>query len=237
MKTMDASRTSSGYELRDELARFCLPQASRDPNRKLAWMNSICILFLIVGIFGAATARISIKPIPQIEEIAPVTLETIPPPQTVTPNENETPSPQSSPEVPNVVVVVPNAPNINFSVPTIGNLLAPSALAKAPPLNPLQRVEPVNPLAQISNTGSSGSRPQPPYPRLALQQGQQGTVVLLVSADAAGNVASVQVKSSSGVLLLDRATEDFIRRHWMLPSGGSTNQLFVTRIIYKLQTD
>ncbi len=236
MNNTDANRTMP-YALKSDLARLCLPAAGRDPSRKLAWMNSICILFLIIGIFGAATARIAIKPIPQIEEIAPVVLETIPPPQTVTPNENENPNPQPSPEVPNVVVVVPNAPNINFSVPTIGNLLAPSAMAKAPPLNPLQRVEPVNALAHLSNTGSSGSRPQPPYPRLALQQGEQGTVVLLLSPDAAGNVASVQVKSSSGFPLLDRATEDFIKRHWMLPSGGATNQLFETSITYKLQID
>lgn len=236
MNNTGANRTSS-YALKSELARLCLPGASRDSNRKLAWMNSICILFLTIGIFGAASTRISIKPIPPIEEIAPVALETVPPPQAVTPNENQNPNPQPSPEVPNVVVVVPNAPNINFSVPTIGNLLAPGTLAKAPPLNPLQRVEPVNSLAQISNTGSSGSRPQPPYPRLALEQGEQGTVVLLLSADSAGNVASIQVKNSSGFPLLDRATEDFIERHWTIPPGESTNQLFETRITYKLQTD
>src|SRR6185437_7950031 len=236
MNDTDANRMES-YALKSELERLCLPAASRNSNRKLAWMNSICILFLVIGIFGAASARVSIKPIPPVEEIAPVVLETIPPPQKVTPTENENSNPQPTPEVPNVVVVVPNAPNINFSVPTVGNLLAPSAVAKAPPLNPLQRVEPVNPLAQISNTGSSGSRPQPPYPKLALEQGEQGTVVLLLSADAAGNVASIQVKSSSGFSMLDRATEDFIKRHWTLPSGISTNQLFETTITYKLQTD
>jgi protein TonB len=236
MNNMDANRITP-YVLKSELARLCLPAASRDSNRKLAWMNSICILFLVIGIFGAASTRLSIKPIPPMEEIAPVLLETIPPAEAVTPNENENPNPQPSPDVPNVVVAVPNAPNINFSVPTIGNLLAPSAVAKAPPLNPLQRVEPVNPLAQISNTGSSGSRPQPPYPKLALEQGEQGKVVLLLSADSAGNVASIQVKSSSGFPMLDRATGDFIKRHWTLPSGASTNQMFETTITYKLQTD
>ena len=46
---MDANRTNSGYALRDELARFCLPEASRDPSRKLAWNNSVCILFRLIG--------------------------------------------------------------------------------------------------------------------------------------------------------------------------------------------
>ena len=236
MNNTDANRISS-HVLKSELARLCLPAANRDSSRKLAWMNSICILFLLIGIVGASPARISIKPVPPIEEIVPVVLETIPPPQQVAPDENENPKSQPSPEVPNVVVVVPNAPSINFSVPTMGNLLAPSALATAPPLNPLQRVEPVNQLAQISNTGSSGSRPQPPYPKLALEQGEQGTVVLQLSVDSAGNLATVQIKSSSGFPILDRATGDFIKRHWMLPSGASTNQIFETRITYKLQTD
>jgi protein TonB len=236
MNNTDANRIPS-RELKGELARLCLPGASRDPNRNLSWMNSICILFLLIGILGATPARIPIEPAPPIEEIAPVILEPAPPPQAVTVNENENQSEQPPPEAPNVVVVVPNAPNINFSVPTIGNLVAPSALAKAPPLNPLQRVAPVNQLAQISNTGSSGSRPQPPYPKLALDQGEQGTVALLMSADAAGNVMSVQIKGSSGFPILDRATADFIKRHWLLPSGVTTNQLFETSITYKLQTD
>jgi protein TonB len=236
MNNTDANRTSS-RELKDELARLCLPGASRDPNRKLAWMNSICILFLLVGILGATPARIPLKTAPPVEEIAPVILEAAPPPETVTVNENENQNDQPPPQAQNVVVVVPNAPDINFSVPTIGNLVAPSTLAQAPPLNPMRRIEPVARLSEISNTGSSGSRPQPPYPTIALDQGEQGTVSLLIGADGAGKVASVQIKGSSGFPVLDRATEDFIRRHWTLPSGGATNQMFETSVTYQLQAD
>ena len=69
------------YELKDELARLCLPQANRDPNLKLAWVNSICILFLLIGIFGARRGLIAIKPAPPLEEIIPVVIEpiTLPP--------------------------------------------------------------------------------------------------------------------------------------------------------------
>lgn len=223
-------------ELKDELARLCLPFAHRDPNRKLAWMNSICILFLLIGIFGSAPATVSIKPIPPVEEIMPVAIETPPPPQTVTPNENPNLNQQQPPEAPNVVVVVPNAPNINFSVPTIGNLVVPNAMAQAPPLNPMQNVAPMpmNQLARISNTGASGSRPAPPYPEIARAAGQQGTVTMQMTATPDGHVASVQIIRSSGYPVLDRATEDFIRRHWMLPAGGSLNQIFETSIIYEL---
>jgi periplasmic protein TonB len=229
---------SSHYELTDDLARLCLPSAHRDPNRKLAWLNSICILFLVIGAFGVKPATISLPPLPPLEDIAPVILEPAPaPPETITANQLKDESEPPAPDAPRVVVVVPNAPNITFSVPTIGTLVAPEALAQAPPLNPMQRVAPASQLAQLSNTGSGGDRPQPPYPKIALDQGEQGTVTLLMTADAAGNVASVQVKGSSGFPVLDRATLDFIQRHWTLPVGGSSNQLFEASITYKLQTD
>jgi len=236
MTNTDANRIPSGYELKDELARLCLPGAGRDPDRKLAWINSICLLFLLIGILGAKPASISIKPPPPIEEIIPVVLEPAPP-QVITANQNQNETTPSQPEASQVVVVTPEAPNINFSVPTIGNLLAPGALAQAPPLTPMQRATPVSQLARINNTGANGERPQPPYPTLALQQGEQGTVTLLMGADAAGNIASIQIKDSSGYPLLDRGTLDFIKRHWTLPAGASTNQLFETAITFKLQTD
>src|SRR5215469_700074 len=109
MNNTDANRMPA-RELKDELARLCLPAANRDPNRKLAWMNSVCILFLLIGIFGAAPTAVSTKPVPPIEEIMPVAIETPPPPQTVTPtpeNQNQ----ELPPSTPNVVVVVPNAPS------------------------------------------------------------------------------------------------------------------------------
>jgi hypothetical protein len=63
---MDADQTFSRYELKDDLARLCLTSARRDPNQKLAWINSICILFLIIGTVGARRGIISIKPAPPL---------------------------------------------------------------------------------------------------------------------------------------------------------------------------
>ena len=57
-------------------------------------------------------------------------------------------------------------------------------------------------------------------------------MVLLLGGDAAGNVVSVDVKESSGFPVLDRATVDFIKRHWHLPAGDG-NRLFQTSITYK----
>lgn len=229
MKNTDANRTSSGYELNDELARLCLPTASREPERKLAWVNSICILFLLIGMIGARRGIISIKPVPPIHEIVPVVLEptTLPPQATVQKKEQT----EEEKNQPRVVVALPSAPNINFSVPTIGTLVAPAALASAPPLKPLEAPAQIG---SVNNTGAGGERPQPPYPQMAIQHGEQGTIVLLLGGDDAGNVISIDVKESSGFPFLDRATVEFIKNHWHLPTNTGT-RLFQTSIIYKLQ--
>lgn len=217
------------YELKNELARFCLPSANRDANFKFAWVNSICILFLAIGIFGARFGKISIKPVPPIREVVPVILEPMTPPAPTVPQKKQVTDEKN--EQPRVVVALPDAPDVKFSVPTIGTLVAPAALASAPPLKPLEAPAQIG---SLNNTGAGGDRPQPPYPRLALDSGIQGTVVLLLSGDTAGNIISVDVKESSGFPYLDRATVTFIKTHWHLPVNSGT-RLFQTRITYKLQ--
>src|ERR1700722_662229 len=199
---MDANRTSPGYELKSELARYCMPAAEGEGNFKLAWVNSVCILFLLIGIAGARRGIIAIKPVPPIREVVPIVVmpQTMPP-QTVVPQKKE--QPQVHNEQPRVLVALPTAPNINFSVPTIGTLASSAAFATAPPLNPL---EPSAQVSSIGNTGTGGDRPEPPYPQLAMQSGEQGTIVLLLGSDATGNVTSVTVKESSGFPFLDQAT-------------------------------
>jgi TonB family protein len=229
MNNMDANRTAPGYELKNELARLCLPQVNRDANPKLAWVNSICILFLIIGILGARRGLIAIKPAPPLEEVVPVIVEPISLPPQETTEKEETDEDKN--DTPQVAVVIPQSPNISFQVPTIGSLVVPANLASAPPLEPMRTAAQVG---SLNNTGSGGERPIPPYPVIAKQTGEQGTVVLLLGGDAAGNIVSVDVKESSAFPILDRATVDFVKRHWHLPPGTGS-QLFQTSIIYKLQ--
>jgi len=224
MNHMDANRTSPAYELKDELARVCLSTARRDPERKLAWVNSVCILFLLIGIFGARQGVIAIKSVPPIRETVPVVVQpAVLPPQAVAPKPE-----QAQPiNQPRVLVALPNAPDVNFGIPTAGTLVVPAALASAPQPAPVQ-------IRSLNNTGAGGERPEPPYPPIAMQTGEQGTVVLLLTGDDAGNVLSVDVKKSSGFPVLDHATVDFIKRHWRLPTNTGT-RLFQTSITYKLQ--
>jgi len=222
---MDANRTMPAYELKDDLARLCLPSAGRDANLKLAWVNSVCILFLLIGIAGARRGAIAIKPVPPIRVEVPVVVQpAVLPPQDVAPKPEQA-QPQNQPQV---LVVLPTAPNINFGVPTVGTLVASVALATAPQPQTI----PLH-IGSVNTTGAGGERPEPPYPKIALESGQQGTVVLSLSGDAAGNVVAADVKTSSGFPVLDRATVEFIRRHWRLPTDGSTRH-FETSITYKL---
>ena len=238
--SMDANQLALKYQLRDELARLCLPAAHRDPNRKLAWINSTCLLFLLIGTLGAKPTPVSIRPVPPLEQAVPVVVEPPPPPpRVITPeNQPQDQNDQEQPDSPQVVVVTPESPTIAFSVPTIGNLVVPNAIATAPPLLPLQPMVPVqrqlSTPSALQSTGSGGERPQPPYPKLALEQAQQGTVTLLMRADSAGNLISVEVKESSGSLILDRGATDYVKRHWRLPSGSGA-QLFETSNTDRLQ--
>ncbi len=229
MKTTKINQTALTYELKDELARLSLPPANRDANLKLAWVNSICILFLLIGIVGAKRGLIAIKPVPPIEEVIPIVVE----PLTLPPQEAEQKQypEEDKNDVPRVAVAIPTEPNISFSVPTIGALVVPANLASAPPLEPLRTAVQID---AVSSTGTGGDRPQPPYPKLALEEGEQGTVRLTLGGDAAGNVVFVNVKESSGFPALDRSSVEFIKRHWRLLTGAGS-QLFETQIIYKLQ--
>ncbi|HLH53621.1 MAG TPA: hypothetical protein VKY92_08395, partial [Verrucomicrobiae bacterium] len=86
MKSLDADPTTPGYQL-SELARAAVHSADRDPARRLAWLNSICIIFLLIGIFGSRPASIRIKPLPPVEEASAVIVEPLPPPPRTLPEQ------------------------------------------------------------------------------------------------------------------------------------------------------
>ncbi|MGB7768336.1 MAG: TonB family protein [Verrucomicrobiia bacterium] len=224
---MDANRTSPAYTLKDELARLCLPTTSREPERKLAWVNSICLLVLIIGLMGARRAPGFVAPPPPAAQVVPTVIEPLPPPPAATENQKPEQPDQNQP-APRVVAVTLNSPAIDFAVPTVGNLVVPEALAQAPPAVRLK------PLAiRINSTGAGGQRPEPPYPQIALEEAEQGSVTLSITANASGAVTDVQVKESSGYPLLDHSALDFIKRRWILPPGQGT-RIYEATITYKL---
>src|SRR5947208_17070745 len=54
---------AEGYRLSDDLARLCLPSEFRDSYRALAWVDSICFLFLLIGLIGLRPPKILEKPV------------------------------------------------------------------------------------------------------------------------------------------------------------------------------
>jgi TonB family protein len=136
---------------------------------------------------------------------------------------------------PQVVAVTLNTPAIDFSVPTIGNLVVPMAAAAAPPAVELKpTVQVAKGPAETQNTGDSGDRPLPDYPELAQQMGQTGVVTVDFTVDDVGKVTSISVKETSGHVLLDQGAVKFIRHRWIQPPVNG-NHFFETRINYKLK--
>ncbi len=151
MKKTEANQAARGYELKDELARLCLPTANRDANRKLAWTNSICLLFLLIGLIGAKRAPGFVEPAPRAQEIVPMIFEPLPTPPTMENQKTETSEDKTI--APQAVAVTLDTPAINFSVPTIGNLVVPDALAQAPTAKALKAA-----ILRINSTGAGGER-------------------------------------------------------------------------------
>ena len=222
--------------LHSELARFCLPASRREANSKLAWTNSICLFFLIIGLLGGKNAPMQIKLPAAREELVATILEPTSPAPTSTSQEppKDEPTEQDKSAVPQAVVVTLDSPAINFSVPTIGNLVVPNAIAQAPPLNPVRTMAVVRPVPTLlNNTGQGGDRPMPPYPKMALESAQQGTVILKMTADEAGLLVAVEVKETSGYPILDRSSVDYVKKHWTVPPGPA-GRIFQATITYKL---
>jgi protein TonB len=226
---MDANRTAQVYELRDELARYCLPRTSRDPNRKFAWANSICILFLIIGIAGAKPGAIRLKaPPPLPAEMVPIFVEPPAPPPQQEQAQQLQPKEEAKTEAPQVVVAVPDSPAVAFSVPTMANVLLPNGTPTTPPLNPMQPVESLRNGPVTLRAGES-ERPDPVYPEFFQARGEHGSVGLLITADETGRITGVQISQSTGFARLDEYTADFVKKHWRVPAGGTR---FKTTITY-----
>src|SRR5271170_141786 len=104
---------AESYHLKSDLARVCLPRPQGHPERTLAWVNSICFLFLFVALSGARPRLPAPKPVPSLEQPISIIIQPLPtpPPQAEQPNKEE--SPDDKAPAPRVVVVTPDSPAIN----------------------------------------------------------------------------------------------------------------------------
>src|SRR5215813_3912444 len=128
------------YQLHDDLARLCLPQEFKDSYRTLAWVNSICCLFLVVGLIGLRPPKVIHKPLTEMVESVPVvfTPPEEPPKVEPEPKQDEPDEPQNTTEeTPQVMTVVAAADptSVAFAVPVQGAVAVAAAahLATPPP--------------------------------------------------------------------------------------------------------
>src|SRR5438128_1398194 len=57
------------YELSSDLSKLCLPSEFQEPQRKLAWVDSICFLFLVIGLVGIKAQKVVERPLTQVAEV------------------------------------------------------------------------------------------------------------------------------------------------------------------------
>src|SRR5208282_5486710 len=126
------------YHLKSDLARVCLPRPEGHPDRVLAWVNSICFLFLLVAVSGVRPRLPLPRPVPPLEEPVAIVIQPLPQPPVTETSKKEVATDDTA-LAPRVVVVTPMSPAINFSVPTIGNVVVPNTVAALPPIAPLQK--------------------------------------------------------------------------------------------------
>src|SRR5580658_10640168 len=110
----------AGYQLKSDLARVCLPAPGRTVPRRLAWANSISLLFLLIGVLGSQSRLPALKAVPPLEQPVPIIVEPLPPvaPATTEAKESDQQNDDDKPQTPQIQVVTPDTPAINFAVPT-----------------------------------------------------------------------------------------------------------------------
>jgi len=215
---------SHQYQLSDDLARLCLPQEYKDSYRTLAWVNSICCLFLIVGLVGLKPPRVIHKPLTELTDLVPVVFtppEEPPKPEPeVKPDEPDQPQ-NTTEETPQVMTVVAAADpaSVAFAVPVQGAVaIAPAAHLATPP--PPAAKAPPTAVKFNPAVADGGNHPPPQYPGIALRNHYQGTVTIEFVVDPSGKVISAKVQKSSGFPVLDEAALDVVKDRWSFLPGG-----------------
>lgn len=212
------------YHLNDELARLCLPQEYKDSYRLLAWVNSICCLFLLVGLIGLKPPRVIHKPLSEMVESVPVVFTPPEEPPKVEP-EQKPDEPEetqnTTEETPQVMTVVAAADptSVAFAVPVQGAVAVAPAAHLATPPPPTTHAPP--PATKFNpGVADGGTHPPPKYPGIAQRNHYEGTVSVEFVVDPTGQITSAKIRKSSGFPVLDEAALEVVKNQWRLTPGS-----------------
>jgi TonB family protein len=238
MEFSSSTANLSTFSGASDLSKLCLPQEYKDANRRLAWANSVCFLFLLVGMVGLRPPQVHIRPLSEVVEAVPVEIiqpDEQPPPKPT--EENVEPEPRNDvlPDQPVVATVVAaNPASAAFAVPVEGPVvLAPTRFAAPPPSSPPKPQ--ANATKYAPSIGDWGGHPTPEYPGLAQRMGYQGTVTLQITIDPSGAVTDVQLQKSSGYKILDDAALEHTRKHLRLRNAPGEVRIHTLDIVFRLR--
>jgi periplasmic protein TonB len=108
----------------------------------------------------------------------------------------------------------------------------PAIAAPAPPAPPAR--------TSASEASYASANRKPPYPRIALSNGDEGTVILRVLVTAEGTAGAVEIKSSSGYPLLDESARKTVQTWRFKPAtvdGKPVTEWYQVPIPFKLQNN
>ena len=208
----------------------------------VGWVNSICLLFLLIGILGATVGQSrQLQPLITDRLATRIDLQAVSAQTSIAQSSRrKSESLKAAPAGAMSMVVDQIAAAVSLptprivEVPAMGSLLTPTPFTEQVPDLGSSEPKPAGPPEWIAPTGPAGSRPSPPYPPSALSNHQQGTVTLLLIAGETGALMDVQVIASSGHAILDRNTREYLKRHWTV-SPGLPGRKYQASIQYRLE--
>ena len=183
-----------------------LPKSDKNDDREgLNWARIAGLAFAIAMHVAALLVLLApiAPPEPEADE-KDVTLVNFirppPPPPPPPPPDPEPPKPREirelTPPRPTPIPPPPDPPPVVFDDPSPVDTPAPPPAPPSPPA-------PATNIGSSVDPSSMNNNP-PEYPREALRAGVEGTVVLLISIDARGNVLDIKVERSSRNRDMDR---------------------------------
>ena len=213
-----------------------------------AWTTGIALVFLGIGMHGAATPLMpeGAAPVTQMVPGAEVLLEEFTPPAAFTADqarpESEEPVEQIEipplPEItapltpPEMAELTPLEPIIEKTTPPVVKPPGAKPEERRPATQPRPESTPGGGGAPAMFTGGGSGRFSPPYyPASARSAGLQGSLRLLVTVEASGLPSAVTVTASSGHAILDSAARDHVQRRWRWPAGEVRRYIVPIRFV------
>ena len=235
------------YELKSEFLQASLPRFQKNPGMFMTWLNTLCAVYLGVGILGVRNPQMFVFHSTTQEEAPPILeskLDVEPEkPKASTATEEESTPESVSDQLPTVVPIpVMDFKDVTFARPVEGMIVLDTKKIGSPDkAKPNVGIvgtvaKPGNPDAPVTpKPGASNGRRRltaddvnygPPVPRpLASKHGRveiDPNTKIWVTFDDAGNVTEVRIEPHFSHAGYEREVQAHIRKHWHSKVGANS---------------